>query len=483
MPFNFGSSSLNMSQAQGPVGPTSGITGATGNTGSTGNTGECFRGSVGSGVTDVDIIGLTLQITYGTGGYTFDVSASVLRGVSGATSRNNSQYSIRGITTNGYSILDTTTIQENASNAVTYDILIDGNFDIANFRGLSFDGISYTNTSNTITLTNITSTSTSVSSATSSQLVFVSGTNIIGGAKNSSWNNTNYILSYIKPASREADVSGYTLEWDNYRKTDILALPSESSYSAMATGGFTSSSILVRPISTIDGTTHQSALYINGTGGAGITGRSIIYFGGQTGTYGTTFSPQTFGITYGSCCLPSGKCIEYATTQYCALFSGSTFSAGMSCAATKCGYKSCCFYDIVSDGITCIDAPPLECVAFLGVTGASLCADSTCAALCCTDFAITLRSSSLTSVQFEEDFSIRGRCCFGGKCYYIKTNSTKTQYIPTVGELIFVGYDTCDSFVGACCTGGDCYLANSKSCNDLGGTFLGADSTCEVCTL
>lgn len=480
MPFNFGSSSVNL--PQGPTGDT-GPSGAIGATGNTGNTGECFRGSTGSGVTDVAIVGLTLQITYGTGGYTLDIPMNVLLGVSGSTSSNLTQYNIKGITTNGYSIINTKTPTEFLYNSATYDILLNGNYDVAKFRGLSFDGITYTNTSDTITLTNITTTSTSVSTATIGQLVFVSDTNLIGGAKNSEWDNATHILSYLKPATREADISGYTLEWDNYRKTDILPLPSESSYSAMATGGFTFSSTLARPVSTIDGTTHQSALYINGTGGAGITGRSIIYFGGQTGTYGTTFSPQTSGITYGSCCLPSGKCIEYATSQYCALFSGSTFSAGMSCATTKCGYKSCCFYDIVSDGVTCIDAPPLECVKFLGVTGASLCAESApCADLCCTPPSFTLRSSMLTSVEFEEDYSIRGRCCFGGKCYYIKTNSTKTQYIPTVSELVFIGYDTCDSFVGACCTGGDCYLANSITCNDLGGSFLGADSTCKECT-
>ena len=439
MPYNFGSSSINIPSSDsrgntGPTGPTGLITGGLGNPGVTG---ECFTGGTGTGITDIIITGLTLQIIYGTGGYTFEISKNTIQGPTGTTSSNNTYYNIRGTTTNGYSLLSTTDPVSFNSNSVTYGILFN-NIDVVQLRGFSFDGISYSNTSDTITLLDITRSTNTVGPGLTGQLLYFENTNTIKSTNGATWDNENRVLLYKKPLLREVDISGYTFSQDNYRKTNISPLPSESSYTAMAIDGYTFNSNLARPTSTINGTTHQSALYINGISG-GVTGRSIIYFGEKTGTYGTTFSPQTAGITFGSCCLPSGKCIEYSTLQYCNSFAGSVFSAGISCEGSKCGFKSCCFYDIVSGGITCKDTNPDECARFLGITGTSLCINTTC-------------STSL--------------CC--------------TQLTPPPSE---------SGIIGACCTSGvredgtlftDCFNINLTQCNSLSGTFLGEGTVCDI---
>ena len=440
MPYNFGSSSINIPSSDsrgntGPTGPTGLITGGLGNPGVTG---ECFTGGTGTGITDIIIAGLTLQIIYGTGGYTFEISKNTLQGPTGTTSSNNTYYNIRGTTTNGYSLLSTTDPVSFNSNSVTYGILFN-NIDVVQLRGFSFDGISYSNTSDTITLLDITRSTNTVGPGLTGQLLYFENTNTIKSTNGATWDNGNSVLLYKKPSLREVDISGYTFSQDNYRKTNISPLPSESSYTAMAIDGYTFNSNLARPTSTINGTTHQSALYINGISG-GVTGRSIIYFGEKTGTYGTTFSPQTAGITFGSCCLPSGKCIEYSTLQYCNSFAGSTFSAGISCEGSKCGFKSCCFYDIVSGGITCKDTNPDECARFLGIPGLSLCVDTICVtSLCCTP------PQPPSSAQSP----LIGACC--------------------TSEII-------DGVVI-----NDCILTNNSACDDLGGTFLGSDTICDNC--
>lgn len=494
MPYNFGSSSTSIEGLRGPIG-TQGVEGPTGEPGDTGNIGPCLSGPTGIGITDIKITGLTLQIIYGTGGYTFEISKNIIQGDAGTTLSNDTQYTIRGITTSGFSILNTTSLVEFAANSITYAINIPLNSTTPEFYGLSFDGISYSSDKSTITLLALTETTSAPLKQIGSVLYKTSSAT--DTATGVTWDSINNIFSYKKLALREVDISGYTFSQDNYRKTNISPLSSESGYVLMKISGYTFDSNLARPISTINGTTHQSALYINGISG-GITGRSIVYFGKKTGTYGTTFSPQTVGITFGSCCLPSGKCIEYATTQYCNSFSGSTFSAGVSCGASKCGFKSCCFYDIVSGGITCKDSDPNECIRFLGITGASLCMDTTCSTeLCCRQPTVPATApqktyrllNNITNIQYEEDYAIKGRCCFGGKCYRINTNSTKVQYIPSITELVFIGYDTCSSFIGPCCTTkiidgitfDDCFLTTAAGCDDLMGSFLGADKTCEAC--
>jgi hypothetical protein len=444
MPYNFGSSSINITSNDsrgntGPTGPTGLITGGLGNPGVTG---ECFTGGTGTGITSIIITGLTLQIIYGTGGYTFEISKNILRGPTGTTSSNNTYYNIRGTTAGfGNSLISTTDVVSRRTNSVTYGILFN-NIDVVQLRGFSFDGISYSNTSDTITLLDITRSTTTVEPGLTGQLLYFKNNNTITSTNGATWDNENRVLSYKKVSLREVDISGYTFSQDNYRKTNISPLPSESSYNSMAIDGYTFNSNLARPTSTINGTTHQSALYINGISG-GVTGRSIIYFGEKTGTYGTTFSPQTAGITFGSCCLPSGKCIEYATTQYCNSFLGSVFSAGISCEGSKCGFKSCCFYDIVSGGITCKDTNPDECARFLGITGTSLCISTTCStSLCCTQPPGSPGSSSVQS-------SIIGACCIS---------------------------ETIDGVVI-----NDCILTNNSVCDGLFGTFLGPDTICDNC--
>lgn len=486
MPYNFGSSSINIDTGIGPVGPagpTSGITGPTGPTGTTGNTGDGLTGATGIGVISIAIIGTTLGITYGTGNTLFSISTGSIKGPTGTTYSNTTQYVIKGITTNGFSILKTKTLIEDAANSITYGI--SGGVALpnteTNFRHLTFTGITYTDT-NIITLTGV-SASQATQAIKTNQLIYIDSNSLLAGVTTAFWDNTNRTLTYRPPVFVETNTINFGITGDNYRNT-------LSGMSAIPATGCNILYSLARPLTHLSSTTggFTSGLYLDGISGS-ITNTGVFLEFGQSSNenYGYTFGPQyAAAITYGSCCLPSGKCIEYSTQQYCNTFSGSTFSAGISCEASKCGFKSCCLYDIETDGFTCINAHPSECVAFLGVTGTSMCDSTTCSSssLCCIQpTAFTMKSTSLSNSDFENQYATNGRCCFGGKCYYVKTNSTNTEYIPTLNELVFVGYDTCASFIGACCTVDDCYNTTSLECDDLQGTFKGAGVNCsEGCT-
>ena len=486
MPYNFGSSSVNIDTGIGPIGPagpTSGITGPTGSTGTTGNTGDGLTGATGIGVISIAIIGTTLGITYGTGNTLFSISTSSIKGPTGTTYSNTTQYVIKGITTSGFSILRTKTLIEDAANSITYGI--SGGVALpnteTNFRYLTFSGITYTDTT-VITLTGV-SASEATQAIETNQLIYIDNNNLLAGVKTAFWDNTNRNLTYRPPVFVETDTINYGITGDNYRN-------SLSGMSAILATGCNILYNLARPLTKFTSSTSglSAGLYIDGISGAITNTGVFLEFGQSTNeNYGYTFGPQyAAAITYGSCCLPSGKCIEYSTQQYCNTFSGSTFSAGISCEASKCGFKSCCLYDIETDGFTCINAHPSECAAFLGVTGTSMCDNNTCSSsrLCCIPPTIyTVASTSLSNSDFENQYSTNGRCCFGGKCYYVKTNSTKTEYIPTFNELVFVGYDTCASFIGACCTVDNCFNTTFLECEHLQGTFKGAGINCsEGCT-
>ena len=463
MPYNFGSSSININTGvgpDGPAGPTSGITGNTGPTGNTGNTGDGLTGVTGIGVTAIGIIGTTLGITYGIGNTLFSISNSEIKGPTGTTASNTASYVIKGITTTGFSVLKTNNATEFAANSITYD-----NLEVVEFRNLVFSGITYTD-SNTITLTGISS-SVVVNTIKQNQLVYIDTNNLIAGVTTSFWNSNTRTLTYRPPVFVEVNTINYGVTGDNYRNsfvglTEIPATGCNVLYN------------LVRPLTKIQATGITSALYIDGINGSITTTGVILEFNGSSGSYGFTFGPQyAAGITYGSCCLPSGKCIEYSTKQYCDTFSGSTFSAGISCEASKCGFKSCCLYDIETDGFTCINAHPTECAAFLGVTGTSMCDANTCAssALCCVPkSAFTTQSTQMSNVDFNEQYSIP-RSGLDGRFFYIKTtNSTKTNYVAKYSEAIFMGYAE-PGDLGQCIIPGDCLHTTLTGCDDLKGTF------------
>ena len=648
MPYNFGSSSININTGIGPVGPagpTSGITGSPGPTGTTGNTGDGLTGPTGIGVISIAIIGTTLGITYGTGNTLFSLSNSSIKGPTGTTYSNTTQYVIKGITTNGFSVLKTTNARDFAANSITYGI--SGGVALpnttVNFRPLIFSGITYTDT-NIITLTGVDASQATLAIKTN-QLIYIDN-NLLAGVTTAFWDNTNRTLTYRPPVFLETNTINFGITGDNYRN-------SLSEMSAIPATGCNILYTLARPLTHFSSATggFTGGLYLDGISGS-VTNTGVFLEFGQSSNenYGYTFGPQyAAAITYGSCCLPSGKCIEYSTQQYCNTFSGSTFSPETSCEVSKCGFKSCCLYDIETDGFTCIDTHPSECAAFLGVTGTSMCDSNTCisSSLCCIpSSATTMRSTMLSNSDFENQYATNGRCCFGGKCYYVKTkmilpeplipiisagppvlegvprrppagfgatgdhvplgctckqkisvtpppaewfspgnppssgtkkrdvcvkidcngvclvlqvvdkwisracNCSETtgncevppgdfaapkdpvsppgvkcgwpinygqrkygfrhrsyrwlpcngntpiwpegevvpqtaaaKYIPTFNELVFVGYDTCGSFIGACCTVDDCYNTTSIECEDLQGTFKGAGVNCsEGCT-
>lgn len=482
MPYNFGSSSINIELGIGPIGPigpTSGITGSPGPIGPTGNTGDGLTGATGIGVISIAIIGTTLGITYGTGNTIFSISNSSIKGPTGTTYSNSTEYVIKGITTNGFSVLKTINPAEFAANSITYGIsggVASLPNTAVNFRYLTFSGITYTDTT-VITLTGVSASEASQTIKTN-QLIYIDNNTLLAGVTTAFWDNTNRTLTYRPPVFVETNTINFGITGDNYRNT-------LSGMSAIPATGCNILYSLARPLTHLSSTTggFTSGLYLDGISGS-ITNTGVFLEFGQSSNenYGYTFGPQyAAAITYGSCCLPSGKCIEYSTQQYCNTFSGSTFSAGISCEASKCGFKSCCLYDIETDGFTCINTHPSECIAFLGVTGTSMCDSDTCnsSRLCCIPpNESTSASTNLSISDFENQYSTNGRCCFGGKCYYVKTNSTKTEYIPTFNELVFVGYDTCASFIGACCTVDDCYNTTFLECEDLRGTFKGAGVNC-----
>jgi len=450
----------------GPIGPT----GSTGATGATGAPGSSIKGATGSGITSITLSGVTYLITYGTAedAYAFEIPYAASKGITGSiTGSKNSRtyFTLKGTTSTGFSILNTRNLIQSNANLVDY--VGDRNsilFDPVSFTSLVLSRISYTSTINTITLTGVTYSSDTTYHGSTGNLAY--GYSSITVYPLTTNNYSSSILTLYTSALREVDISGTTVDIDNYRSLSVLPVSTESGFNTIAIDGYTLAYSSAKPLSSIDGVTTQSALYIK----SGITG-SIVYFGKQYDNDiagRTTYSPQTNEIVYGCCCLESGKCIDYATDKYCNYLEG-TFSANVSCSGNTCGLKACCYYDIVTDGVTCINARPEECKCYLGISDLSLCEDLTggCTGLCpptgiaCADPGFVSFNSNIY--------------CIDGKCYQLSSSvSGKTNYIPNISQMTFIGFDSTSntySTVGSCCTGNNCINNTSTECNKLGGTW------------
>lgn len=392
--------------SMGNIGPT----GATGITGPTGNTGSCLQGNTGYGITGIQIIGNDLGITFGSGNTLTLILNSSLKGTTGTTKSNNSFFNIRGTTTEGISIIASTNPTEYNSNSVTYGVGTTNK--IVKLRGITFRNIGILSSSNGITLSSIIGINPYTIQGNTGELVYVNPSYSLIGMDNNSWDSLNKNITLTLVATKENDVSGLTLDNSNYRKDSVRNVGTESGLT-MPLGGYTFNSLDVVPVSSINGTTFtEQAFYIKRSASKEIANQ-ILFFNQQvaiTSGNRVTFTPQNnIGITYGSCYLskieePSRRCMDYTTQVGCNLMGG-TFDE-VSCAERDETYeskKSCCLYDYILGGITCINTYADECERFMGIVGNVRCfyfegAFNKCPPEMC--FACNI-----------------GKCCYKGSCY------------------------------------------------------------------
>lgn len=345
----------------GPQGPggtqgTSGLPGPTGSTLIRGNTGFGISGSSFAadegkiyfyfGQNGISAIGLTVQLrtaantTYGTG-----TNELIF-------------FNIKGSTLGSFSILGTTSIQ-----TIRGDLLGTGptyNYDIITFSNIIFNGISATETSDLITITGLTSTNLyNIIRGVSNNKLYVSPNNF--------WNPIKKELNLYLLNNREFDSSDTSTIFDNYRQNSIGTLASETAFSNMNISGYTSGLSFSKPLSTINGNTFQSALYLYSTTESEITSGNIVYFrkyiedpAGRTSLKGGSNS------NYGCCIINNNyDCINYIGPKSCQTLGGH-YIQGASCEGTTYNKVGCCYYDYNSDGYTCINSYRKECIDYLG---------------------------------------------------------------------------------------------------------------------
>ena len=187
----------------------------------------------------------------------------------------------------------------------------------------------------------------------------------------------------------------------------------------MSISGFTYQFLHAIPISSISGTTTtQAALYIHPDLNDAPAAKTFqrLYFPQHTAiTAGnkTIFSPQTQGITYGSCWMDSipdvtKRCMEYTTQEYCETYMGGTFSINP-CSQrdeTFLHIKACCLYDYTINGITCINTFEEECEKFMGIFGNVKC-----------EVFEGIMNKCPDDLCFSCDI---GKCCYKGSCFALK---------------------------------------------------------------
>ena len=144
----------------------------------------------------------------------------------------------------------------------------------------------------------------------------------------------------------------------------IGTLTTETQFRSMGITGITGPVILSKPLSTISGTTLQSALYLFDGYTTGSTNSNILWFRPLTET--TRRLIRSGGETYGSCVISNGNCIDYVNSNYCDTIGG-TFFTGLTCDGNTYGKRGCCYWNINTGSYACIDARPKECQNFNGI--------------------------------------------------------------------------------------------------------------------
>lgn len=410
--MSVGSSPTFIVFAEGNFGP-DGPTGPTGPTGTTGNTGSCLPGNTGQGITAIGIRGSDLGITFGSGNTLTLILNASLKGPTGTTKTNTSLFNFKGTTTEGISVIVTADQYEYNSNSVTYDVQYNGTARPIKLRGVTFQNITILNSTNGITLTGIVNAYNL--QGNTGDLVYVDtiGSNYaLIGASGNSWNTEHRNITLTTITSKEKDVSGLTLENSNYRTMSIDPVTGETTL-AMPIAGYAYNSLNVVPVSTIDGTTYtQQALYIKSSVTKEVD-TQLLYFPQQeaiTSGNKITFTPQTHGITYGSCWYgsrianASKRCLDYTTKTSCEIMGG-TFSEDP-CSDRSEVYdiiNACCVYNYSEGGVTCINTFEDECDKFMGIFGNIRC---------------NVFEDIMDKCPSTLCFSCNaGKCCFKGKCY------------------------------------------------------------------
>lgn len=419
----------------GPIGP-DGPTGNRGITGPTGNTGESSKGNTGYGIISSAPVGNSYQISFETSAGTslFNIPLANIKGRTGTTPNapvgageiapTPTEYTIKGTTTEGVSVLWARNALEFSQNLINYQITYKGI--TSTFRGLTFINITAVDSASHITISNVPAPST-LFSGTIGQLLHITKSGSVyslSGASGNNWDSTTSILKINQTVGREVDASGInitgsTLSNENYISNGLTF--ASSSYS-LPISGYTFENKYAKPYSTINRSDYiQSAIAI--LPDTSTTNFGIVYFQAQaaiTGDNRVNFSPQTTLPVFGSCCLESSECIEYATQDYCDFFGG-TFTAGVSCG--QCAVRSCCYFNY--DGLTmsCIDTSRKECADYGGVFGNTRCVATVCGVNPCCSQEFTARSTAAS-----------GKCCLHGNCNTIY--STQTECDDALGDWI-----------------------------------------------
>lgn len=391
--------------ARGPTGPPSVVQGITGPTGATGT---CIEGETGTGIRAITVEYPTIKIFHGATGITLSCSP-ITKGATGEFGYNDTYYTLQGTTSSNYSILKSKTPTEYNTNIIDYNIYKDPDVqnDIAEFRGLDFRNITTTDSPTAITITAVNYTSATLGGNTG-DLVYITkvgSSYILTGASGNNWTPTIRKLELNVPASREADISGYTFATDNYRYGSVSPTADETGYSYMNISGYTFDNKYVKPVETINSdTVTQSALYLRVNDAGQTASQVIIPFIAQNPidvVWGRrNYAPQLTTVDlHGSCCLPNSTCVEFATEQYCINLGGTYEQVPCSDRTDECLLNnSCCYYDYISGDILCVNSSEAECEEYMGESSTSRCSRMYCPDEVCNDGPI-------------------GRCCVKGFCY------------------------------------------------------------------
>jgi len=371
-----GSSPIIYSTGQGPQGPP-GPQGPQGPQGSAGISVTGNTGNTGSGVTGIKLLAAGIGFSFGiNGGSGATLLFADIRGFSGISSARGTNsivfFDLKGTTSAGFSILGNT-----ASRRYRGNLKSDNSgysFDIINFSNLIFKNIQVNTGATTIELTGLSLSASSTSSGASANnlakgITSSGGSTLINFSRSNNWNSDTKTLQLNIPYMRETDISGSTGQLDNYRKDSVGTLTSETQFKAMVVSGITGPVVLNRPISTISGSTLQSALYLFDRYNTGSTNSHVVWFrqlteSGRTGLANTT-------TPYGSCVLLNGNCLDYVTQDHCkkitGITNGSNFFAGKTCDGITTGKIGCCYWDQTSSSFKCQDSRPEECLNFKGI--------------------------------------------------------------------------------------------------------------------
>ena len=273
-----GSSPIIYSTGAGSQGP-QGTGGTGGPEGPRGNTGTGVTGNTGFGITGISLVSGGILFIFGPNGSS---GATLLfddiRGLSGICSQLGTNslvfFGLTGTTSSGTPFITRTIkgILNSQSTGYSFDAILFSNLIISS-------NISYLTGPNSITFTGLSYNNPFGSAQNNSiagGITLAAGVTKIEFSPNNKWLNTEKTLELSIFQKREIDVSGSTGLYDNYRKDSVGTLTTETQFRSMGITGITGPVILSKPLSTISGTTLQSALYLFDGYTTGSTNSNIL---------------------------------------------------------------------------------------------------------------------------------------------------------------------------------------------------------------